>query len=110
MAATGRRGLFLHEHIGACRLAIIHIHVRFGDLHDYHYYYGHVMWDIETFSVLPLMLLQPEPRKSCWNFAPAAWSVRAARPKRWGDAACNSPGRPRRAAARKLLHRRHGRL
>ncbi len=28
--------------------------------HDYHYYYGHVMWDIETFSVPPLMLLQPE--------------------------------------------------
>ncbi|HEY8255551.1 MAG TPA: hypothetical protein VIG39_12970 [Rhizomicrobium sp.] len=28
--------------------------------HDYHYYYGHVMWDIETFSLPPLMLLQPE--------------------------------------------------
>lgn len=28
--------------------------------HDYHYYYGHVMWDIESFSVPPLMLLQPE--------------------------------------------------
>jgi trehalose/maltose hydrolase-like predicted phosphorylase len=27
--------------------------------HDYHYYYGHVMWDIETFSVPPLTLLQP---------------------------------------------------
>ena len=28
--------------------------------HDYHYYYGHVMWDIESFSLPPLMLLQPE--------------------------------------------------
>jgi len=28
--------------------------------HDYHYYYGHVMWDIETFSLPPLILLQPE--------------------------------------------------
>ena len=28
--------------------------------HDYHYYYGHVMWDIESFSVPPLILLQPE--------------------------------------------------
>jgi trehalose/maltose hydrolase-like predicted phosphorylase len=28
--------------------------------HDYHYYYGHVMWDIETFSVPPLSMLQPE--------------------------------------------------
>jgi trehalose/maltose hydrolase-like predicted phosphorylase len=28
--------------------------------HDYHYYYGHVMWDIESFSVPPLSLLQPD--------------------------------------------------
>jgi trehalose/maltose hydrolase-like predicted phosphorylase len=28
--------------------------------HDYHYYYGHVMWDIETFAVPSLSLLQPE--------------------------------------------------
>ena len=27
--------------------------------HDYHYYYGHVMWDIEAFAVPPLCLLQP---------------------------------------------------
>jgi trehalose/maltose hydrolase-like predicted phosphorylase len=26
---------------------------------NYHYYYGHVMWDIETFVVPPLALLQP---------------------------------------------------
>jgi trehalose/maltose hydrolase-like predicted phosphorylase len=28
--------------------------------HDYHYYYGHVMWDIEAFAVPALCLLQPE--------------------------------------------------
>ena len=28
--------------------------------HDYHYYYGHVMWDIEAFAVPPLTLLQPQ--------------------------------------------------
>jgi glycosyl hydrolase family 65 len=27
--------------------------------HDYHYYHGLVMWDIETFSLPPLLLLQP---------------------------------------------------
>lgn len=27
--------------------------------HDYHYYFGHVMWDIEAFAVPPLLLLQP---------------------------------------------------
>jgi trehalose/maltose hydrolase-like predicted phosphorylase len=26
---------------------------------DYHYYHGHVMWDIETFTVPPLLLLAP---------------------------------------------------
>jgi hypothetical protein len=28
--------------------------------HDYHYYYGHVMWDIEAFVVPVLSLLQPQ--------------------------------------------------
>lgn len=27
---------------------------------DYHYYHGHVMWDIETFTVPPLLLLAPD--------------------------------------------------
>ena len=27
---------------------------------DYHYYHGHVMWDIETFTVPPLLLLDPD--------------------------------------------------
>jgi trehalose/maltose hydrolase-like predicted phosphorylase len=36
--------------------------------HDYHYYYGHVMWDIETFSVPPLMLLQPEAAEALLEF------------------------------------------
>lgn len=26
---------------------------------DYHYYYGHVMWDLETFAAPPLVFLQP---------------------------------------------------
>ena len=32
--------------------------------HDYHYYYGHVMWDIETFVVPVLSLLQPHVAES----------------------------------------------
>lgn len=28
--------------------------------HDYHYYYGHVMWDIEAFAVPVLALVQPQ--------------------------------------------------
>ena len=36
--------------------------------HDYHYYYGHVMWDVETFSVPPLLLAQPEAAKALLEF------------------------------------------
>jgi protein-glucosylgalactosylhydroxylysine glucosidase len=36
--------------------------------HDYHYYYGHVMWDIETFAVPVLTVLQPEAAESILNY------------------------------------------
>jgi protein-glucosylgalactosylhydroxylysine glucosidase len=35
---------------------------------DYHYYYGHVMWDIETFCVPPLILVQPDAARSLLAF------------------------------------------
>ena len=36
--------------------------------HDYHYYYGHVMWDIETFVVPALSLLQPHVAESILDY------------------------------------------
>jgi protein-glucosylgalactosylhydroxylysine glucosidase len=36
--------------------------------HDYHYYFGHVMWDIETFCVPPLIFLQPEAAQSILDY------------------------------------------
>ena len=36
--------------------------------HDYHYYYGHVMWDIETFVVPILSLLQPHVAESMLDY------------------------------------------
>jgi trehalose/maltose hydrolase-like predicted phosphorylase len=36
--------------------------------HDYHYYYGHVMWDIETFSLPPITLLQPEAAEAMLQY------------------------------------------
>jgi hypothetical protein len=36
--------------------------------HDYHYYYGHVMWDIETFIVPVLSMLQPSAAESILDF------------------------------------------
>lgn len=36
--------------------------------HDYHYYYGHVMWDVDTFAVPPLALLQPDAARALIDF------------------------------------------
>ena len=36
--------------------------------HDYHYYYGHVMWDIEAFAVPVLLLTQPHAARSMLDF------------------------------------------
>src|SRR5689334_11619884 len=35
---------------------------------DYHYYYGHVMWDVETFSVPPLLLSQPQAARALLDY------------------------------------------
>ena len=36
--------------------------------HDYHYYYGHVMWDIDAFCVPPAILLQPGAARALLHF------------------------------------------
>jgi hypothetical protein len=36
--------------------------------HDYHYYYGHVMWDLEVFALPPLVLLQPDAARTVLDF------------------------------------------
>lgn len=36
--------------------------------HDYHYYYGHVMWDVDAFCVPPLILFQPEAARGLLDF------------------------------------------
>lgn len=36
--------------------------------HDYHYYYGHVMWDIEAFAVPALCLLQPPAAQALLDY------------------------------------------
>ncbi len=35
---------------------------------DYHYYYGHVMWDIEAFAIPPLLFTQPEAARSMLHY------------------------------------------
>jgi trehalose/maltose hydrolase-like predicted phosphorylase len=36
--------------------------------HDYHYYFGHVMWDIEAFAVPALCLLQPHAARALLDY------------------------------------------
>ncbi|MFC7379240.1 hypothetical protein [Brevundimonas sp. GCM10030266] len=36
--------------------------------HDYNYYFGHVMWDIDAFCVPPLVLLQPDAALAMLEF------------------------------------------
>jgi trehalose/maltose hydrolase-like predicted phosphorylase len=35
---------------------------------NYHYYHGHVMWDIETFTLPPLLLLEPAAAKALLDY------------------------------------------
>lgn len=36
--------------------------------HDYHYYYGHVMWDIEAFAVPVLTFVQPQAAQALLDY------------------------------------------
>ena len=47
---------------------------------NYHYYRGHVMWDIETFAVPPLLLTQPDAARALLDYrvdrlAGARWNA-----------------------------------
>lgn len=35
---------------------------------DYHYYYGHVMWDVDTFCIPPVALIQPSAARSMLDY------------------------------------------
>lgn len=36
--------------------------------HDYTYYFGHVMWDVDAFCIPPLILFQPEAARSLLDY------------------------------------------
>jgi len=44
---------------------------------EYHYYYGHVMWDVESFAVPPLTFLQPGAAEALLDYRTA--NLKAAR-------------------------------
>jgi len=74
-AAADAAHFYLHTSAHRSSLASTYI---FGlaNWHDYHYYYGHVMWDIEAFAVPALLLTQPDAARSLleyrWRSLPAA--------------------------------------
>lgn len=35
---------------------------------DYHYYFGHVMWDVDAFAVPPLSLMQPDAARAMLDY------------------------------------------
>jgi trehalose/maltose hydrolase-like predicted phosphorylase len=51
---------------------------------DYHYYYGHVMWDIETFAVPPLLVQQPAVARSLLSYRTETISAARANAKLQG--------------------------
>ena len=60
---------------------------------DYHYYYGHVMWDIETFCVPPLVLVQPDAARSLLDFRPRPSTPRRTTPSCMDVGVSSSRGR-----------------
>jgi trehalose/maltose hydrolase-like predicted phosphorylase len=58
---------YLHTSTHSSSIASTHI---FGlaQWKDYHYYYGHVMWDVENFAVPVLTLTQPEAARAILDY------------------------------------------
>jgi len=51
---------------------------------NYHYYYGHIMWDIETFSIPPLLLTQPYAARSMLEYRVRGMEDARANARMWG--------------------------
>ena len=59
--------------------------------HDYHYYFGHVMWDIEAFVIPPLLLLQPAAAKAMLEYRFRCLEAAFNNAKLWGRTGLQFP-------------------
>jgi Glycosyl hydrolase family 65 central catalytic domain len=50
----------------------------------YHYYYGHVMWDIEVFALPPLLLTQPDAARALLEYRSRSLEAARFNAKLWG--------------------------
>jgi trehalose/maltose hydrolase-like predicted phosphorylase len=59
--------------------------------HDYHYYYGHVMWDIEAFAVPVLALVQPQAAAALLDYRFRSLATARANAKMMGRTGAQFP-------------------
>jgi protein-glucosylgalactosylhydroxylysine glucosidase len=66
-ALADAAAFYLHSSVHPSSPSSTHI---FGmaQWHNYHYYYGHVMWDLEAFALPPLLLTQPDAARSMLDY------------------------------------------
>jgi trehalose/maltose hydrolase-like predicted phosphorylase len=58
---------YLNSSVHPSSLASTHV-FGLGQWHDYHYYYGHVMWDLEVFALPVLLLTQPHAARAMLDY------------------------------------------
>ena len=68
---------------------------------DYHYYRGHVMWDIEAFALPPLLLTHPDAARSLLDFRASRLAAASATPGSAGTKARSSRGKAACGSARR---------
>nr|WP_246347448.1 glycoside hydrolase family 65 protein [Brevundimonas basaltis] len=51
---------------------------------DYHYYFGHVMWDVDAFAIPPLALTQPEAARAMLDFRTRGLPAARSNAQTWG--------------------------
>jgi hypothetical protein len=91
LAGSDRRGLLLPQQLGAPSSPASTSIFGLATWHDYHYYFGHVMWDIEAFASRRSACLQPNAAAACWPIAATIWPAPGATPRSWVAAALQFP-------------------
>jgi hypothetical protein len=59
--------------------------------HNHHYYYGHVMWDLETFCLPPLMLTAPDCAEALLRYRSERLGGALANARSWGNIGAQFP-------------------
>jgi trehalose/maltose hydrolase-like predicted phosphorylase len=74
---------YLHSSVHGSSLASTNI-FGLGQWGDYHYYYGHVMWDIEMFVVPTLLLTEPDAARALLDYRTRGLDAARRNAQMWG--------------------------